>query len=65
MLIYIQKQQCEKIVGLTNPYCKMRMCVDTKSSVGYIGTASEYFSWMPLYINTEGATGNLQKHYQW
>ena len=37
-----------EIAGLTNPNCKIRMCVDTTSNVGYIGTANEYISWMPL-----------------
>ena len=36
------------------------MCVDTTENVAYIGTANEYTSRMPLYINTKGEAGILQ-----
>ena len=49
-----------EIAGLTNPNCKLRICVDTTSNVAYIGSVNEYTSWIPLYINTEGGSGNPQ-----
>ena len=48
-----------EIAGLTNPNCKLRMCIDTTANVAYIGTANEYTSRMPLYINKREA-GILQ-----
>ena len=51
------------IAGQTNKNCKIRFCVDTNACVAYMSSVNEYQAYMPLCINTEGATGNPQNTY--